>query len=214
MPDRTTPVEVYQLRARICEISPMIWRRLLVRSDNTLADLHYALQIAFDWTDFHLHQFTIHGRIFGVGRACVNLGEPASKAALREFQFRVRERFLYIYDFGDFWQHEIRIEKKLPLDEAKTYPICIGGAWAGPPEDCGGPWAYMQLRQHYSPWHIADAIGAILDEEGPGPLQEFRERFPQALYWLSAHEFDRQEVNRRLAQYAAGDEWRRDIIIM
>jgi len=50
---------VYQLRVWLREISLAIWRRLLVRSDSTIADLHYTLQIAMGWTDFHLHQFRL-----------------------------------------------------------------------------------------------------------------------------------------------------------
>ena len=63
-------VEVYQLRVFLRQISPMIWRRLLVRSDSTIADLHYTLQIAMGWDDFHLHQFTIRGKHYGVSYEC------------------------------------------------------------------------------------------------------------------------------------------------
>src|SRR5436853_7734470 len=62
-------VQVYQLRVWIREISPQIWRRLLVRSDSTIAQLHDTLQIAFGWTDEHLHQFLIRGKPFGIGRS-------------------------------------------------------------------------------------------------------------------------------------------------
>jgi Plasmid pRiA4b ORF-3-like protein len=61
-----TNTEVYQLHVWICQISPMIWRRLLVRSDSTIAELHYTLQIAFDWSDEHLNLFHIHSRDYGV----------------------------------------------------------------------------------------------------------------------------------------------------
>ena len=44
----------------------MVWRRLLVHSDSTIADLHYALQIAMGWSDVHLNRFHIHGQDFGV----------------------------------------------------------------------------------------------------------------------------------------------------
>jgi hypothetical protein len=43
-------------------ISPLVWRRVLIRSDDTIADLHYILQIVFCWTDSHLHRFVIRGR--------------------------------------------------------------------------------------------------------------------------------------------------------
>ncbi len=55
--------EIYQIHVWIRQITPMIWRRLLLRSDSTLADLHYAIQIAFGWTDFHLHRFHLHGKV-------------------------------------------------------------------------------------------------------------------------------------------------------
>jgi hypothetical protein len=56
-------VQVYQRKS-----SPQIWRRLLVRSDSTIAELHDVLQIAFGWMDGHLHQFLIRGKPYGIGR--------------------------------------------------------------------------------------------------------------------------------------------------
>lgn len=61
VPTSTPLVEVYQMRVWIREISPQIWRGLLVRSDSTIADLHAILQISFGWSDDHLHQFLIPG---------------------------------------------------------------------------------------------------------------------------------------------------------
>ena len=80
----------------------MIWRRLLVRSDSTIADLHYTLQIAFGWSDSHLHCFHIHGKDYGVGhRGGMSFADDPDTVHLADFQFRVRERFLYEYDFND-----------------------------------------------------------------------------------------------------------------
>ena len=62
-------VQVYQLRIWIRQISPQIWRRLLVRSDSTIAQLHDTLQIVFGWMDEHLHQFLIRGKPYGIGRS-------------------------------------------------------------------------------------------------------------------------------------------------
>jgi|SRR5438105_8079736 len=67
MSNKEQAVQVYQLRVWIREISPQIWRRLLVRSDSTIAQLHDTLQIAFGWTDEHLHQFLIRGKPYGIG---------------------------------------------------------------------------------------------------------------------------------------------------
>ncbi len=94
--------EIYQFQAWLRGVSPMIWRRLLVRSDQTIADLHQALQIIFGWDDSHLNRFRIHGKDFGV----YHVGGPifdndANRVRLADFHFRTGERFLYEYDFGE-----------------------------------------------------------------------------------------------------------------
>ncbi|MEM8859784.1 MAG: plasmid pRiA4b ORF-3 family protein, partial [Chloroflexota bacterium] len=61
-------VEVYQLRFWFVGVQPIVWRRLLIRSDQTLADLHYAIQICCSWSDYYLYQFKIHGKTYGVPR--------------------------------------------------------------------------------------------------------------------------------------------------
>jgi hypothetical protein len=57
---------VYQFKVVLRGVSPMIWRRILLRSDQTIADLHYTIQIAMGWSDSHLHRFHIHGKDYGV----------------------------------------------------------------------------------------------------------------------------------------------------
>ena len=115
----------------IRQISPMIWRRLLVRSESTLAQLHDIIQIAFGWSDSHLHRFRIHGRDYGVSRpGGPGFSQDARQVRLADFQFRRNERFLYEYDFGDSWQHEVRIERRAPGGaEAKLSDLC---RWATP----------------------------------------------------------------------------------
>jgi hypothetical protein len=95
--------EIYQLHAWLRGISPLIWRRLLFRSDQTIADLHYALQLAFGWSDSHLHTFRIHRRDFGVYHSGGPvLDQDATQVRLADFHFRIGERFLYEYDFGEW----------------------------------------------------------------------------------------------------------------
>src|SRR5215469_5376408 len=102
---------VYQLRVVLRGISPLIWRRLLVRSDSTIADLHQTLQVAFGWSDEHLHRFIIHGREHGAE----SLVEPR-RVHLADLRLRFHERFLYEYNFIDGWQHDVRVEQVLPLE--------------------------------------------------------------------------------------------------
>jgi hypothetical protein len=86
-------VFVYQFRVCLREISPAIWRRLLVRSDSAIADLHYTLQIAMGWDDFHLHQFIIHGKRYGISKiGGIWFADDPKQARLGDFRFRVKER--------------------------------------------------------------------------------------------------------------------------
>jgi hypothetical protein len=204
--------EIYQFHAWLRGISPLIWRRLLVRSDQTVADLHYALQLAFGWSDFHLHRFRIHGKDFGVyhvgGPA---FDEDATKERLADLHFRVGERFLYEYDFGDSWQHQLRLERILPFEPVHAYPVCIGGKRSAPPEDCGGTWAFQQRREE-APWRgqeLLDQIAECARERDITTLRDLAEEIPAIQTWLTLDAFDRRKLNRRLRQYALGEaDWR------
>ena len=203
-------VFVYQLRVGLREISPAIWRRLLVRTDSTIADLHYTLQITMGWTDSHLHQFVIRGKRYGISKiGGISFADDPNQMRLGDFRFREKERFLYEYDFGDLSQHEVRVESQLALNPKKRYPVCIGGAKQAPPEDCGGPWAFMELRQRYSQGYTAERLLDILESDD---LEEYREDYQQEMrefqYWLNADQLSRRAINRELKQYVLHGEVR------
>jgi hypothetical protein len=205
--------QVYQFRVFVREISPAIWRRLLFRDDQTLADMHYALQIVFNWTDEFLHRFPFRGRVYTVPRICgADYHQAAQDVPSQLLQLRPKERFVYEYNFFDWWQVEIRFEKQLDFDETKSYPVCIGGKQAGPREDCGGVDAYPALREEkYHPIHLLWRFREILDEaEDDADCSEWiRHEFPDLAYWLTYSQFDRRQANRRLKQSAVGDkQWR------
>src|SRR5450755_3280506 len=82
--------EAYRIHVWIRQISPMIWRRLLVGSDSSIADLHHTLQIAFGWSDSHLHRFHIHGRDYGIGKiGGTGFSTDAKEVRLADFRFRI-----------------------------------------------------------------------------------------------------------------------------
>ncbi len=201
-------IEVYQFRVYLREISPEIWRRFLMRSDSTLADLHYTLQILLNWSDDYLHQFLIRGKTYGIYRAgCIWYDHSALAVKLSDIHFRLKEKFMYEYDFFDHWQHELRLEQKLPFDPNKVYPVCTGGALAPPQEDCGGAWAFMKQKDVHTPGHLWLRLMDIL-EDGEAPVADYLPEFRQWLYWLKVDQFDRQAVNRRLKLYAEGNnDW-------
>lgn len=105
------------------------------------------------WEDLHLHQFRIYGKAYGISRdGGMLFADNPYQVTLADFKLRARERFVYEYDMGDFWQHDVRIERVLPLDLRKAYPICTGGAGDCPPEDCGGPSGYCNLLEERCSW--------------------------------------------------------------
>jgi Plasmid pRiA4b ORF-3-like protein len=137
-------LHAYQFRMVVQGISPLIWRRLLIRSDMSLATLHAVLQIVFAGSDTYLHSFHIHGNTSGSPR----LGGPhvdgdARQISLETLRLHRGERFSYVYNFIDHWVCELRMEAMLPWDPQCHFPVCLGGRRAAPPEDCGGPWAYL-----------------------------------------------------------------------
>jgi hypothetical protein len=147
------PVTVYQLKVSLRDISPMIWRRLLVTSHTTIAQLHGILQTAMGWEDLHLHQFRVYGKAYGIARAGgIWFDDDPDQVRLCDFRLRASEHFVYEYDMNDFWQHDIRLERVLPLDLNKMYPVCTGGAGECPPEDCGGPRGYRNLLDERCSW--------------------------------------------------------------
>jgi len=123
------------------------------------------IQIGFGWTDFHLHRFRVQKKSYTTPRIGSVEGHDALQVKLMALQFRINERFLYEDDFGDLWQHEIRIEKHCVIENGRTYLVCVGGKWGGPPEDCGGPDAFMARRSAAAEQH-AQCGGD--SSQGPG----------------------------------------------
>jgi hypothetical protein len=196
--------EVLQLRAVLRGISPLIWRRLLVRGDTSVARLHQILQVAFGWQDMHLHRFEIRGREYGVDQeGGVVFDTDAHKAPIGQLKLRRLERFTYEYDFGDLWVHDLRIEATLPLDLKPVYPVCIAGQRAAPPEDCGGPHAFMATRFEYTV--IGESSSRHEFEE---LLDEVEDEEWEILRYYHPDRFDRRAVNRRLAALAPSSQER------
>ena len=148
---RIEPQRVYQLRLELLFIQPIIWRTILVPETLTLPKLDRVIQAAMGWSNSHLHAWRIDGRRYGVPDPEWNMpGE-----LLDERKFTVGsvlgdhiDEFVYDYDFGDGWEHRVAIVKRLAADpERNTWPMCIAGANACPPEDVGGPPGYLDFVQ-------------------------------------------------------------------
>ncbi|MGH3686457.1 MAG: plasmid pRiA4b ORF-3 family protein [Pseudonocardiaceae bacterium] len=112
---------VYQLRVVLAGVSPLIWRRLLVPAETTIAELHAVLRAAFGWGGEHLHRFVIHGREYGISSlGGAGFRDDAREIRLSGFGFRVGERFAYDYDFTDGWRHDLRVERILAAERGRS----------------------------------------------------------------------------------------------
>lgn len=140
---------VFQLKVTLLDTSPPVWRRLLVSASTPLDQLHEYIQAAFGWWNYHLYEFEIGRKRYGIPDPDWDDGLPVKashRAALNKVA-AVGSSFRYSYDFGDGWEHKVTVEKSLPLTPGTTGPACIAGRRACPPEDCGGPWGYKDLLE-------------------------------------------------------------------
>lgn len=214
MPDAPPrqPGSILQVKVRLLDVSPMVWRRLLVPSSYTLRELHGVIQVAMGWEATHLYRFFIRAVHFG----SAELGIEPPDVTLGSFQFRKNAKFTYDYDMGDLWRHEIRVEDEGEAEAGKRYPLCIGGKRAGPPEDCGGPDGYAEqaLAARLSAYEdlatMAEIVQRIALDPEAGVLDdpETRNDLEQAVDRQADRErllwqrLSRREINAKLRQDA------------
>lgn len=184
----TKPTEIYQIKVTLRSTKPPIWRRLLVSAETTLEQLHRVVQTAMGWQECHLHEFEIDGELYGPPNPDGwDMGGPPARseraARLSRVMGCVGAKATYTYDFGDNWEHTITVEKILPPEPGRKYPVCVAGKLHGPPEDCGGVGGYYDLLeavndpQHKEHAHLREWLGEGFDPE----------------------EFSLDEVNRKLS---------------
>ncbi len=140
---------VFQLKVTLKGTKPAVWRRVLVDGASTLDHVHDVIQAAFGWWDYHLHDFEIDGTNYGVPDPDDDWGVPttAESGFRLDSVAEVGSRFLYRYDFGDNWRHDVVVEKVVPSDGTTVVPACVDGRRACPPEDCGGVGGFEHLLE-------------------------------------------------------------------
>lgn len=173
--------QIYQLKVNLVGSRPPIWRRVLVPGDIALSDLHFVIQKVMGWWNSHLHQFSVGGEEYSDPEFEIEDVKNEKRVRLRDVVSEPKDSLLYEYDFGDGWEHKITIEKIMTPDKVTTkLPLCVNGARACPPEDCGGMWGYQSF------------LAAIADpkhEEHKAMLEWIGEPFDPE--W-----FDVEEVNK------------------
>jgi hypothetical protein len=162
---------VYEMTVTLKGIRPPIWRRVQVPSAIRLAALHDVIQTVFSWTDCHLHQFHIGGASYGQPDDFDEAIDDESAVTLAQALGTRNKRFLYVYDFGDNWEHDVVVENIVAGNSGSERPLCLVGKRHRPPEDCGGPPGYQNfLEAIRDPGHeehdaMLEWVGGSFDAE-------------------------------------------------
>ena len=139
----------YQLKVVLQETDPVVWRRLIVPSSISLHRLHLILQDVMGWTNSHLYRFKIASKQYGEPDPDNEFYElPFINSRRVKLERLVSEKgstFLYEYDFGDSWIHELELEDVVEHKPGRRMLVCLDGERACPPEDCGGTQGYAEL---------------------------------------------------------------------
>jgi hypothetical protein len=177
-------IQLYQIKIKIKGIYPPVWRRILVPSIMALSDFHRTIQIAMGWENVHQYRFIL-GRMNSSAFSQGYIKHTRSKdpKTIQELFRKVNDVLTYEYDFNDEWEHEIKLEKILPLERWLPVPFCMAGKRACPPENCGGVKGYYYLTKDYEYLDMATRLGHPFKPE----------------------EFNLRNTNENLARYVITD---------
>jgi len=178
---------IYQIKITLSGSKPPIWRRFLIESNENLYKLHQVIQVVMGWTNSHMHQYRQNKLYYGKPdkESESDFGFKTldeEKYKINQVMDKPKAKIIYEYDFGDSWDHDLVLEKISTKDEKFNYPICLDGAMACPPEDCGGLGGY---------YNLLDIIENPEDEE-----------HEEMMEWLGGEfdpeKFDLENINKML----------------
>ena len=142
---------IARIRIELQDIEPTIWRRVDVPLSSTLMALHDIIQVAMGWKGTHLVEFRIGDKVYGEPDPDDVIDErkvyQARSLHLNTLVGRGVERFLYVYDFGDDWRHDVIIEDVRDGESDVDHPAFVDGAWRAPLEDVGDTDGYMEFLE-------------------------------------------------------------------
>ena len=142
---------IARLKITLDDVEPTVLRRVEVPFDIRLDRLHLTIQAAMGWTNSHLYELRAGDVGWSTPESDIDwTGDflDARKARLDEVLEDVGTKALrYLYDFGDGWEHTIKVERLTDPEPGQLYPRLIEASGRCPPEDVGGPWGYAELME-------------------------------------------------------------------
>ena len=183
----------YIIKVTIKNTHPPVWRRLQIPAGITFHELNAIIQLAFNWSGYHLYSFEIGNLLIEIPDDIYDDFDYKvinSKRTKVDKYFDKIEKLEYTYDFGDNWIHDIQIENVVESEEKLKNPVCLKAKMASLPEDCGGPWGYEDLL---------DVINNPKDER----YQDMKDWLEQGYsVWYDDRTYvDLNRINRELEAY-------------
>lgn len=183
--------DILQLHISLENSDPLIYRTIQLKTGTSFFELHHIIQIAMGWQNYHLFEFNLDGyRIGMIDETDKSSGYGSDQVLdatiilLTDILSCEKDSFVYTYDFGDCWLHNITIEKNLKKVPKVSYPICIEGQLNCPPEDCGGVSGFN---------YILSIIGDKKHPEYKDTRQWVGKKYDPLI-------FDKEKTNKQLKQ--------------
>ena len=174
---RSKSTKSFQLRVELKGVKPAVWRRIAVPSTIKLSRLHFILLAVMGWQGGHLHEFNFANATYGAADEELDSGvEDESLVSLIK-ALAGSTSFTWIYDYGDFWAHKVKLERIVDVGVPLETAMCITGANACPPEDVGGAAGYEEFLQairdphHLDHRRMLDHCGGKFDPRAFDPME-------------------------------------------
>jgi len=145
------------------------------------------IQAAFGLSNYHMHQFEIYGERYGpsspddfnFGTEMIDESSVLLSQLIRKSGKRTK--WMYEYDFGDGWRHEIVFEGYTLIDTKVKYPVCVEGERACPPEDVGGPWGYAEYLEAIADPDHERYLESLAAFDSEVPLKKLTDKICQSV---------------------------------
>lgn len=170
------------LRIELLDIQPLIWRRIVVSNQSTLAGLNNYLQWVMGWQDAHAHEFEVGEHVIAPAWWIAEMVNSPNDSRYKDesrvsvakvvAELGISGEFEYRYDMGDGWAHRLVIEAPPTTQADLPLPRCTAGENACPPDDVGGPPGYAQFLaalanpKHDEHVHMLEWVGGVFDPTG------------------------------------------------
>ncbi len=163
MAQRRNQFEIVRLSITLRYVKPRVARRMDVPSNTHLKDLHLYIQAAMGWYNCHLWEFEARRYEQTANWVYDNHDSRIDATLLDVIDFlQGKPEFIYLYDFGDSWNHKVRIGKIQPARDDRRYPYLVSATGRCPLEDIGGAWGYEEFLRAFE-----------------DPNSEYREYYPE-----------------------------------